>query len=58
MPVYNFSETHYIAAENVTQAYKATLFALTGRINAAPFRGFAAGEVLFSGGLRLEAGRG
>ena len=32
VPVYNFAETHYIAVENVTQAYKAALFALTGRI--------------------------
>ena len=56
MPVYNFSETHYIAAENVTQAYKAILFALTGRLNAAPFRGFAAGEVLFLGASGSKRG--
>ncbi len=56
MPVYNFSETHYIAAENVTQAYKAILFALTGRLNAASFRGFAAGEVLFLGASGSKRG--
>ncbi len=57
IPVYNFTETHYIAAALVTGAYKATLFSLTGRTNNAPFKGFAAGEVLFlgaSGSLRGE----
>jgi hypothetical protein len=49
VPVYNFSETHYLAAESVTDAYKAALFALTGKVNNATFRGFAAGEVLFLG---------
>ena len=56
VPIYNFSETHYIAAEYVTQAYKAVLFTLTGRINAAPFRGFAAGEVLFLGASGSKRG--
>lgn len=49
IPVYNFSETHYLAAEAVTGAYKAELFYLTGTVNNGPFRGFAAGEVLFLG---------
>jgi hypothetical protein len=55
VPVYNFTETHYIDALLVTGAYKATLFYLTGTVNNAPFRGFAQGEVLFlgaSGSLR------
>ena len=56
VPVYSFSETHYVAAENVTQAYKAALFALTGRVNVAPFRGFAAGEVLFLGASGSKRG--
>ena len=56
VPVYNFSETHYLASELVTGAYKAALFALTGRINAAPFRGFAAGEVLFLGASGSKRG--
>ena len=56
VPVYNFSETHYVAAESVTGAYKATLFALTGRVNVAPFRGFAAGEVLFLGASGSKRG--
>lgn len=49
MPVYNFSETHYLDDWLVTDAYKAILFALTGKVNAAPWHGFAAGEVLFLG---------
>lgn len=57
IPVYNFTETHYLSVATVTGAYKATLFALTGRTNNATFKGFAAGEVLFhgaSGSLRGE----
>lgn len=57
IPVYNFTETHYIPIANVTGAYKATLFALTGRVNDDTFKGFEAGEVLFmgaSGALRRE----
>ena len=49
IPVYQFSETHYLAASVVTNAYKGTLFRLTGRVNIAPFRGCAAGECLFLG---------
>ena len=49
VPVYNFSETHYLEAESVTDAYKATLFSLTGKTNNASFKGFQAGEVLFLG---------
>jgi hypothetical protein len=49
VPVYNFSETHYVAAEQVTGPYKAALFFLTGKVNGAEFRGFAPGEVLFLG---------
>lgn len=56
VPVYNFSETHYLAASAVTGAYKATLFALTGRVNNAPFKGFAAGEVLFLGASGSKRG--
>jgi hypothetical protein len=49
VPVYNWSETHYFAADHVTQGYKLTLFALTGKTSAGAFRGFATGEVLFLG---------
>jgi len=57
VPVYNFSETHYLADEIVTPAYKANLFALTGKVNGAPFRGFAAGEVLFLGASGSKRGQ-
>jgi len=55
-PQYNFSETHYLPVSIVTPAYKATLFSLTGRKNASPFRGFAAGEVLFLGARGSQRG--
>jgi hypothetical protein len=48
-PVYQFAETHYIADASVTDQYKGSLFALTGRTNDDAWRGFAAGEVLFLG---------
>lgn len=48
-PVYNFNETHYIAYDDVDDAYKQALFGLTGKVNSGTFRGFAAGEVLFLG---------
>ena len=56
VPVYNFSETHYLADSVVTPAYKATLFALTGTVNNAAFKGFAAGEVLFLGASGSKRG--
>lgn len=49
VPTYTFSETHYKAADFVTPAYKAALFALVARTNSGAFKGFAAGEVLFCG---------
>lgn len=49
IPVYQFSETHYLPASVVTNTYKGTLFQLTGKVNVAPFRGCAAGECLFLG---------
>lgn len=49
VPVYNFSETHYLPSSSVTLAYRSTLFYLTGRVNAAGFKGTAAGECLFLG---------
>ncbi len=56
IPVYHFKETHYLPAVLVTSAYKATLFSLTGKVNAAPFKGFAAGEVLFLGASGSQRG--
>jgi len=55
-PVYNFSETHYLAASVVTGAYKAALFNLTGKVNNASWNGFAAGEVLFLGASGSKRG--
>ena len=58
VPVYQFAETHYLPVEIVTPQYKALLFALTGSVCSAPFKGFQAGEVLFlgaSGSLRGQA---
>jgi len=42
----------------VTPAYKATLFALTGRVNDGTFKGFAAGECLFLGATGSKRGSG
>ena len=57
VPVYQFAETHYIAVASVTQAYKATLFSLTGKVNNGTFRGFSAGEVLFLGASGSQRGK-
>lgn len=56
VPIYNFSETHYVAAESVTGPYKAALFYLTGKVNRSAFRNFAAGEVLFLGASGSKRG--
>lgn len=56
IPVYNFAETHYFDDTLVTPAYKATLFALTGRVNNGLFKGFATGEVLFLGASGAKRG--
>lgn len=49
MPLMSFSETHFFRPTKVTPAYRKKLSALTGRVNNAAFRGFDAGEVLFTG---------
>ena len=58
VPVYNFSETHYLPDTQVTPAYKGTLFNLTGKVNNASFRGLAAGECLFLGASGSQRGPG
>lgn len=58
VPVYHFSETHVLPDSIVTSAYKADLFALTGRVNDAPFKGCAAGECLFMGAAGSKRGNG
>jgi len=49
VPVFHWMETHYIPAYMVDQSYKIKLSNLTGTVNSLPFRGFAAGEVIFQG---------
>ncbi|HOK95553.1 MAG TPA: hypothetical protein PK052_04910 [Anaerohalosphaeraceae bacterium] len=56
VPVYSFSEVIYMDDSDVTDAYKATLFALTGRVNNAAWRNYAAGEVLFLGASGSKRG--
>ena len=58
VPIYQFSETHYLPAAAVTNAYKGALFNLTGKVNSGGFRGFAAGEVLFLGATGARRGTG
>lgn len=49
VPQYTFSEVHFIDDASVTTGYKSTIANLTGKVNNATFKGFAAGEVLFLG---------
>jgi hypothetical protein len=58
VPVYQFSETHYLSDATVTAAYKATLFSLTGKTNNAAFKGCAIGECLFLGASGSKRGTG
>jgi len=44
---FNFSYTHYFDPALITNAYLLTLAALSYHVNNAPFKGFAAGEVLY-----------
>jgi len=58
LPVYNFSETHYVDDSAVTDSYKALLFHKTGMYNNDSFKGFSPGEVLFLGASGSKRGRG
>ncbi|HUU34815.1 MAG TPA: hypothetical protein VMW48_12190 [Vicinamibacterales bacterium] len=54
VPVFKWDETHYVDDDDVTDAYKADLADLTGKVNDDAFQGlagasYAAGEVLFLG---------
>jgi hypothetical protein len=49
VPVYRFEETHPFSPAVVNNAFKGVIFGLTGKVNDASFKGFAAGEVLFLG---------
>lgn len=55
-PTFQFSETHRFADAYVLSGFKATLFALTGCINDATFKGLAAGECLFLGASGSKRG--
>ncbi len=57
IPAYKFSETHLIPRAFVGTSYKNTLFQLTGKVNNATFKNFAAGEVLFLGSTGQRRGR-
>lgn len=56
VPVYAFSETHYLNDATVTASYKGKLFQLTGKVNNAAFKGTAAGECLFLGASGSKRG--
>ena len=57
MPTLEFGETHYLPSANVTFAYVKTLSQLTGTVNNAAYRGFAAGEILFKGCRGAKRGK-
>ena len=57
VPVYQFTETHYLSDATVNAAYRGVLFRATGKTNDAAFKGLAEGECLFlgaSGSKRTE----
>lgn len=58
VPVFAFSETHYLTDEVVTASYRSALFALTGKVNDGDFREYAEGEVLFMGVSGARRGSG
>lgn len=56
-PIYNFQETHFFNSLAVTPAYKAGLAQLVyAPVNAAEFRGFKRGEVLYLGASGQKKG--
>lgn len=58
VPVYQFTETHYLTDAVVTSAYRTLLKELTGRVNFSAWREYAAGEVLFLGTRGFRGGDG
>jgi hypothetical protein len=50
VPALSWTESYEVPSSYVTSAYIRNLARLTGSVNDASFRGFAAGEVLFVGG--------
>lgn len=55
-PRFEFTETHYLDDAFVMAGYKLIIFALTGKVNDAEFRGLAAGECLFLGASGTKKG--
>lgn len=49
VPQFKWTETHQLDAATVTWTYSQTLYDLTGKTNAAAFRGFGIKQVLFHG---------
>ena len=49
VPKFHYTETWVTAASNVTTAYVAKIYKLTGKVNQSAWRAFAAGEALFLG---------
>lgn len=58
IPQFQFSETHILRDESVTEAYKGIVYALTGKVNSSTFRGLRAGECLFLGASGSKRGIG
>lgn len=57
VPVYEFAESYVIPNTQVSNAYKRTLFLMTGRMNDAGFKGMDKGECLFLGAEGEKQGR-
>jgi hypothetical protein len=58
VPTLKLVRTHYLPASIVTSDYIKTLARLTGKTNKDPWKGFAAGELLFLGAQGQRRGRG
>ncbi len=56
VPSYRFTEVKVLTAAQVSSAYKAIVFGLTGQTNDASFKGFSAKEVLFMGAQGQQRG--
>ena len=57
MPTFQFAETRTVKASKVNASYKRRVAELTGTVNAARFKGFDAGEVLFLGATGSKKGK-
>ena len=57
-PIYNWGETHWFEAGDVTITYRSNLFNQTGTVNNAIFKGMDPGECLFLGASGTRRGTG